>query len=180
MPEIETSRLRLRLPTPDDLDDLAAVFADPVVMKFIGLEAGVTLSRAESATALEKMIAFWQQNGFGRWIVMEKERGIVIGLCGLRQFDDTPELFYLFEQASWGKGFAAEAASAVLRYAFKELQMERIIAGIRPGNTNSINVVNKIGMRPETESNPYGVDGLCYVATRAEFDLPESNETKPE
>ena len=170
MPEIETARLHLRMLSPQDLDDFAAMFSDPEVMKFIGLEAGTTLSRAETEDTLEKMIAFWTRTGVGRWAVIDKENRRLIGLCGLRQLDDTPELFYLFAKASWGKGFATEAASAALRYGFEEHKFERIIAVIRPGNTISQKVVKKIGMRYENEVNHDGVDGVCYVATRNEFE----------
>ncbi len=175
MPEIKTARLHLRMLSPHDVDDFAAIFADPDVMKFIGIEAGVTLSRAETEITVEKMIEFWTRTGFGRWAVVEEEKRILVGLCGLRLLDGTPELFYLFAKESWGKGFATEAAAATLRYGFEELQFERIIAVIRPGNTISQNVVKKIGMRYEKEVNHSGVDGVCFVVTREEFGTTDSN-----
>ena len=174
MPQIETERLHLRMPTPQDVDDIAALFADPDVMRFIGLEAGAILSRAETESTVEKMIAFWTRTGFGRWAVIDKETRKLIGLCGLRLLDGTPELFYLFAKATWGKGLATEAASAALRYGFEELQFERIIAVIRPGNTISQKVVKKIGMKYEKELNHDGVDGVCYVATLKEFEPSDS------
>jgi RimJ/RimL family protein N-acetyltransferase len=174
MPEIETARLRLRMLNWHDVDDLAAIFADPEVMKFIGIEAGTTLSREETEDTLEKMIAFWARNEFGRWAVCDKTSGKLIGLCGLRLLDETPELFYLFAKASWGKGFATEAASATLRYGFEELHFDRIVAVIRPGNEISVNVVKKIGMRYEASVKPYGVDGACYATTRKEFEPADS------
>ena len=170
MPEIETLRLRLRMPSPQDVEDVALLFADPEVMTFIGIEAGTTLSREETENALAKMNEFWARNGFGRWTVIEKESGKLIGLCGLRLYEGTPELFYLFEKPSWGKGYATEAASAVLRYGFEEKEFERIIAGIRAGNANSLKVANKIGMIYEKELNLYGVHCQCYVVTRSEFE----------
>jgi len=174
MLEIETTRLRLRMLSPEDADDLSAIFADPEVVKFLGVEAGITLSRSETESALEGMIACWKRNEFGRWAVIEKESGKLVGLCGIRLLEGAPELFYLFAKESWGRGFATEAAAAALRDGFERLQFERIIAVTRPGNTASIKVLTKIGMRFEKEVKPYGVDGVRYVTTRSEFQTADS------
>jgi len=173
MPEIRTKRLRLRMPGPDDVDVLAAILGDAEVMSFLGIEAGTTLSRAETKTTVEKMIEFWERKGFGRWAVIEKESGNIIGLCGLRLLEDVPELFYLFARSSWGKGFATEAAHATLRYGFEQMGLPRIVAVIRPANVDSINVVKKIGMRFDKEVNHFGVEGVLYVATLEDFRLPD-------
>ena len=176
MPEIETNRLRLRMLSLHDVEDFAAIFSDAEVMNYMGIEAGTTLSRAETETTVEGMIEFWERNGFGRWAVIEKKSGKLIGLCGLRLLEGSPELFYLFARSSWGQGFATESALAALRYAFEQLGLERIIAVIRPANMNSIKVVEKIGMKFEDKVNAYGVDGVLYAARREDFRPPESDE----
>src|SRR4051794_36194694 len=91
MAEIETARLRLRMFSPRDLDDLMLIFGDPDVMKYLGIEAGTTLTRDEVEVTLEKMIEFWANHGFGRWAVINKEDNKMIGLCGLRLLDGAPE-----------------------------------------------------------------------------------------
>src|SRR2546421_7442422 len=108
MPEIETARLRLRLFTPNDLDALARLFSDPEVMRYLGIESGKTLTRAETKTVLDRAIASWRERGFGRWAVLLKATQKLIGLCGLRQLEDTPELLYLLSKDWWGQGLAAE------------------------------------------------------------------------
>jgi RimJ/RimL family protein N-acetyltransferase len=174
MPDIETTRLRLRMLRETDVDHFAAMFSDPEVMKFLGIEAGVTLSRMETEDILNGMIAFWKRNGFGRWAVTKIEDGRLIGLCGLRLFENVPELFYLFAKTNWGQGYATEAAAAALRYGFEELNFDRIIAVIRSGNTASLNVAEKIGMAFEKEISHLGVEGVCYVAARDQFQTDES------
>lgn len=174
MPEIETARLRLRMFTPSDLDDLMLIFGDPDVMRYLGIEAGKTVPREEVEVTLKKMIEFWAKNGFGRWAIINKEDGRLIGLCGLRLLDGAPELVYAIAKAYWGRGLATEAARASLRYAFEHLQLERLVAVTRHGNTASIRVMKKIGMSYEQEVNHYGVDGVCYVANRAEFEIDDS------
>ena len=169
MAEIETERLHLRYLTPHDLDALMLIFGDAEVMKYIGVEAGKIMSREEAETVLERMIEFWKRRGFGRWGVYSKEHGELIGLCGLRLLEGAPELIYAFARAYWGRGFATEAARASLRYGFEELRFERIIAVARHANTASVNVMRKVGMTYEQDVNHYGIDGVCYVATREEF-----------
>ncbi len=160
--------------SPDDLDDLMLIFGDPDVMKYMGIEAGTTMTREEAYAILGKMIGFWEGHGFGRWAVLNKENGKLIGLCGLRLLEGTPELFYAFSKPYWGKGLATEAARAILRYGFEELRFERIVAVTRHANRVSINVMKKIGMRYEKEVNHYGVAAVCYVALREEFRAEDS------
>ena len=166
MPEIETDRLRLRMFTPGDLDQLLLVFGDPEVMKYLGIEAGTTLSREETKLVLQKMTEFWVRNGFGRWAVINKEDNKLIGLCGFRLLEDALELVYALAKPYWGRGFATEAARASLRFGFEELNYDRIVAITRHANTGSRRVMSKLLMTYEQDVNHYGVDGVRYVATR--------------
>ena len=174
MPEIETARLRCRHITHDDLDDLWLIASNPEVMKYLGVIAGTTLSREETRVFIEKMLEFWAVNGLGRWAVVNKEDGKLIGICGFRLLDTTPELFYLFNKESWGKGLATEAARAALRYGFEELRVDRIIAVTRHDNTASRNVMIKLGMRYEKETHHFGVFVVLYATTRNEFQIDDS------
>jgi ribosomal-protein-alanine N-acetyltransferase len=174
MPEIETSRLRCRRPSPADLEALLLIVSDPEVMKYLGTNQGAILSRDETEFFLEKMIEFWKQRGFGRWAIVNKVDDKLIGLCGFRLADSVPELFYLFAKANWGKGLATEAARAVVRFGFEELGFERIMAATRHANTASIRVLTKIGMRFESEITHFGVNALCYVSMRDEYQPEDS------
>ena len=174
MPEIETARLRHRMLSLHDLDELLVILSDPEVMKYLGVEAGTIPSREEAKTLLRKMIEFWSDHGFGRWAVVNKEDGKLIGLCGFRLLDGMPELFYLFAKANWGKGLATESARASLRYGFEELGFAHIVAVARHANTASTRVMVKIGMRYQKEISHSGVDAVCYAATREDYQLDDS------
>jgi RimJ/RimL family protein N-acetyltransferase len=169
LPEMETARLRLRKIQSDDLAALFLIVSDPEVMKYLGIEAGALMSREETRDTLGKMVDFWVQHGFGRWAVVNKEDGKLIGLCGFRLFEATPELFYMFAKASWRRGLATEAARACLRYGFEEVGFDRIVAFTRHANTASIRVMTKIGMRTEKDITHPGVDAVCFVATRIDY-----------
>jgi RimJ/RimL family protein N-acetyltransferase len=174
MPEIETDRLRHRMLRIEDLADLMSIVGDPEVMKYLGVEGGTPMGLEEAEDALTGMIAFWDRRGFGRWAVLDKANGKMVGLCGLRLLEDTPELFYAFAKDYWRQGFATESAKACLRYGFEELQFDRIVAACRHANDASIRVMKKIGMRYEGEINYQGVNAVCYVVTRDTFELDDS------
>lgn len=174
MSEIETSQLRLRMFTPDDLDNLARLFSDPAVMTYLGVEAGKTLSREETKEKLGQFIMGWQKRGFGKWAVTDKETQRFIGLCGLQMLEGEAELIYVLEQAYWGRGLAREAARAALRYGFEEVKLERIVAVTRPENVASQRVMKSIGMKYEREGVYYGVEGVCYAISRGEFEADGS------
>jgi ribosomal-protein-alanine N-acetyltransferase len=162
------------MPHAADLDSLMLLLGDSEVMKYLGSEPGATLSREETKGVLEGMIDFWNQHGFGRWAVVNKTDGQLIGLCGFRLLDSIPELFYLFAKPTWGRGLATEAAAAALRFGFEELGFERIMAATRHTNIASINVLIKIGMRYENEMTHSGVNALCYSSTRDEYQPEDS------
>ena len=167
MPSIETERLRLRMVRRDDLDDLAALFADADVMRFVG--DGQTADRAVAERALDSIIKHWQTHGFGRWMVAHKGTHKFVGFGGLRSLFGTPELVYHLAKEHWGCGFATEFARAALRFGFEERNFETIVAIIKPGNAASIRVMEKLGMRFEKNARYYDLDVVQYRIERDEF-----------
>ena len=145
MPEIETARLLLRMFTIDDLEDLSRIYADADVMRYL---SGHPLTKEETASWLNYFLAGWEQYGFGWWALTLKERGKLIGHCGLQFIHVTPdvEVTYGIEKAYWRRGLASEAAGACLRYGFEELRLDRIYALADPGNVGSHRVMERVGM----------------------------------
>jgi len=164
---IETARLRLRMFRLEDLDNLAALFADPDVMRYVA--DGKPVGREETDKALRSVIDHWRRRGFGRWAVEEKGTGQFVGFGGLRSLLGTPEVVYHFARAHWGKGFATELARASLRFGFEERRFDRIVAVAKPGNAASIHVMEKLGMHYEKHAIYYGIDVVQYGITSGEF-----------
>jgi len=165
---IETDRLRLRIPRLSDLNNLAALFADPDVMRFVGNGQPAT-DRKEAEKAMAGIIAHWNHHGFGRWAVEEKASREFVGYGGLRSLFGMPEVVYHFAKAHWGKGFATELARASLSFGFNQHRFARIVAIAKPGNAASIHVMEKLGMRFEMQTSYYGIEVVQYAITAAEF-----------
>jgi ribosomal-protein-alanine N-acetyltransferase len=146
MPDPETSRLQFRRFTPDDLHALAAIRADPEVMKHISSRRPESVEEVE--TGLNKQLAHWDHHGFGRWALIDKGSGTLVGWCGLFHLENTDEveIGYAFAREYWGKGLASEAARAAMKYGFEVLRLRRIVAVAWPENTASLRVMEKLGM----------------------------------
>jgi RimJ/RimL family protein N-acetyltransferase len=167
MPLIETERLLLRMFRPDDLDELARLFSDPDVLRYVG--DGRPVNREETDKALKSIIKHWTTHGFGRWAAVDKNTREFLGFGGLRSLMGTPEVVYHLAKAHWGKGVATELARASLRFGFEEHHFERIVAIAKPDNTESIHVMEKIGMSYEVHTNYYDIDVIQYAITRDNF-----------
>jgi RimJ/RimL family protein N-acetyltransferase len=160
---IETKRLVLRTPTPADAGELAGIYGDAEVMRFIG--AGTPLSPDQTARAVDTMVRRWQLDGFGLFSV-RRDDGCLLGEIGLlawnpadwstgsrREIGDSAEIEigWTLGREHWGRGYATEAATAVRDWALGELGLERLISLIQPGNAASIRVAEKLGERYERD-----------------------------
>lgn len=146
-PMFETERLLVRHFDYGDLDDFAALCADPVVMRYVG--DGTTLPRSEVERWIGVCHTKYATRGYGTSAVFEKATGQFIGYCGVvrapeRDFD---ELIYVYHTATWGKGYATEAGRAMLEYVFAHSSLDSIYATIDPDNAPSLHVAAKLGFR---------------------------------
>ncbi|WP_168713090.1 MULTISPECIES: GNAT family N-acetyltransferase [Sphingomonas] len=147
-PTLETERLRLRAFGADDLPQLAALWADPLVTQFVG---GRPLSEEESWRKALAGTAQWGLFGFGYWIVTDRDDRLVghMGFADFRRgidpaMDGAPELGYVFASATHGKGMAGEACRAALDWLDRELGQESW-AIISPGNAPSLKLADRLG-----------------------------------
>src|SRR5258708_3521293 len=136
-----TDRLRLRPVMAEDLDVVVALGADARVMAWFG----GTVAADDAAAWMEKQLEHWRRHGFGRMAV--DRDGVVIGFVGLTRTDFdagfTPgvEIAWRLAFEHWGKGYATEAARAVVRDGFDRLGLDEILRGTTPGNLRSRRVL---------------------------------------
>ncbi|MFI5835886.1 GNAT family N-acetyltransferase [Micromonospora sp. NPDC051300] len=153
---LETARLRLRRWRGEDLDGLAAVNAQPEVMRYI--HDGRTLDRAATAERLAAYARHWDEHGFGLYAAELRETGELAGFTGLAVPTFLPEIMPAVEigwrlgRAHWGRGLATEAARAVVAHARVTLGLRRLVSIHVVGNEASAGVMVKLGMAVERET----------------------------
>jgi [ribosomal protein S5]-alanine N-acetyltransferase len=144
---LTTERLVLRPVTADDHAVLLAHWAAPDVRRF--LFDGALLSAPGISEAIESSVRDFAAAGYGLWLIQEKDRPDLVGTAGLRPLEDLGlEILYSLAPASWGKGYATEAARAVLEHALVDLGLHEVLAEVDEGNTASIAVIERLGMTP--------------------------------
>ena len=167
-PRLETPRLALRPFSPGDADDLLTMDGDARVMRYIGNGLGPR-TRADVEASIGRIIDYAAQNpGLSLLHVSMRDTGRFVGGCGLFMLPDDSaiEIAYRFAHASWGHGYATEAARAVLTHGFATLRLSRIVGVTFPENVPSQRVLVKIGMRPDGEAEHYGRTMRVFVADR--------------
>lgn len=144
IPVLETERLILRGWRPEDFDVLAAFMADADVMKYL---SGSPVSRNDAWRSLAVMVGHWELRGYGMWAVERKSDGALIGRIGLLYPEGWPalEVGWTLGKDYWGHGYATEAASASMRYAFLTQKVDRVISCIDPDNKASQAVAARLG-----------------------------------
>ncbi|MXP65793.1 N-acetyltransferase [Roseomonas sp. M0104] len=157
MPEPVTlngPRLRLRPWREADREALAAMNADPAVMRHFP----ATLSRVESDAFMDRIAAHFAAHGYGFWALERREAPGVIGLCGLARLpwetipweapaDPPVEIGWRLAPAFQHQGYAEEAARIALAHGFGPLALREIVAFTLPGNIRSWGLMERLGMR---------------------------------
>lgn len=146
---IETPRLRIRAWRDEDRPALARMVADPEMMRFI--TSGRVWREDEIDELVQRQARHLAGYGFCMGPLLLNGTEEVIGIAGLQplDLDGEVELGWWVWKDHWGKGYATEAGAALVRYGFEMLGLERLVAVIEPGNSASIRVAEKIGMRFE-------------------------------
>src|SRR4029450_7213708 len=167
MVTLETERLRLRMFRDTDLDAHAAMSADPEVMRYLGA-TGEPPPRVEAWRQMAMFLGHWQMRGYGVWAVEERASGTLIGRIGLFYPEGWPglECIWTLARGAWGKGYPPERARRALAYAFTELGQAHVISLIRPGNTASIRVAERVGETLEGRMTLFGTEALVYGISR--------------
>ena len=140
---LTTSRIGFSKWTDKDLHLAQQLWGDPAVTKYI-CASGV-FSQEDIAARLAKEIENDANFGVQYWPIFEQSTGKLIGCCGLRPYKDTMyEIGFHLRPEFWRKGFAVEAASAVILYAFRILGADGLFAGHNPNNGASQKVLGKL------------------------------------
>jgi RimJ/RimL family protein N-acetyltransferase len=170
IPTLTTERLRLRSFRKSDLDDYAALQADPEILRYLGAGAE-PWDRGRSSRHMAFLLGHWQVWEAGTWAVEHKESGTFLGMVGFSSPEGWPgfELAWTLVQRAWGHGYATEGARAAMDYAFAVWKRDHIISLIAPANQASIRVAERLGERLEGRITHLGREMLRYGLDRATY-----------
>ncbi|HEX2762272.1 MAG TPA: GNAT family N-acetyltransferase [Allosphingosinicella sp.] len=167
---IETPRLVLREWREEDIEPFVRDLNTPRVMRWLG---GVRTQEQQREVVRERFIAWQESRGFTFWLAERRSDGEFLGLCGLKISDDAGspveglhEIAWRFREEAWGRGYAKEAATAALDFAFDRLAADRVIALTVEENAPSWGLMLRLGMRRRPELDYSGApwtDGRVIV-----------------
>lgn len=148
LPLLSTERLVLRCFAPNDAVDVYAYAKSEKVAVMAGFAPHKTLE--ESRAMVQKFMTTQ-----AHWAIVEKATGRLIGSISLQpdhmrpKIENARRMGYLLGEGYWGRGYATEACSEILRYAFEEVGCPVISAELFPANTKSKRVLKKLGFTYE-------------------------------
>ena len=147
---IQSKRLALRKLDLHDAEFILELLNEAAFVRFIGDKGVRTLQDARDYLLKGPMDSY-ARFGFGLYLTSLLRDQTPIGICGLVKRDtlDDVDVGFAFLSRHWSRGYAVEAASAVLKYAERELQLRRVVAITNPDNSASIAVLERIGLRFE-------------------------------
>ena len=146
---IECERLTLRVVALSDYEYFSGLLTDPVVMRYIGVEAGRIPSANEVKAHVQRAVGVWRTRGYGRWSVFDRETGDFVGFSGFRCEDGMPELVSIVHERYWGNGYALEATRLVVEHAFGVMALRRLEADVDPRNLASLRLLDRLGFARE-------------------------------
>lgn len=148
---LETERLYLREMNQNDFGDLAEIVQNPKVMYAYEHD----FSDNDVQEWLDRQIERYEKYGFGLWAVILKNTDKMIGQAGLSiqpyKGIEVLEIGYLLKENFWHNGYASEAARGCKKYAFEQLNRDKVYSIIKSDNYSSMKAAESIGMKKEDE-----------------------------
>jgi RimJ/RimL family protein N-acetyltransferase len=163
---LATNRLILRNYRLSDFEAHYRLHSDPGVMRY--LIGGRPMTRLEAWRHMAFLVGHWELLGYGYFAAEEKATGKFVGRVGFTNPDGWPgfEIGWTLLPEFQGKGYATEAGSFLLEYAFNEMRRDHVISVIHPDNTASIRVAERIGETLEGRTDIDGMPFLIYGIAR--------------
>jgi RimJ/RimL family protein N-acetyltransferase len=151
----------------EDLDASAAMWGDPIVVRYIG---GRPSTREEAWSRVLRYAGHWCLLGFGYWAMEEKASGRFVGEVGFADFkrditpsfEGTPESGWALAPWAHGKGYATEALGAALAWGDSNFPSKGTVCLIDEGNEASVRVATKCGYAESARTTYKGASGVVF------------------
>lgn len=162
---LRTERLALRQFTIDDADFIVRLLNQPSFLEFIG-DRGVRTIDDAVAYINSGPLKSYDENGYGLWAVTPSDDNTIMGMAGImkKPWLPNPDIAYAFLPEYWSRGYAYEAAAAVLEHARTQLSIPTLVAVISAANHASIRIIEKLGFQFDRAiPDPLGKPVNLYV-----------------
>lgn len=169
---LNTARLGFSVWSENDISDALELWGNPKVTEFIVADG--RMSKEQVYQRLKKEIETYNNAKIQYWPIYFIETNQNVGCCGVRPYDSENNIFEMgihLKEQYWGKGFAQEACSAVIDYAFNTLRASALFAGHNPKNAASAQLLKKLGFT-YTHDEFYPPTGLyhpSYLMTMQDY-----------
>jgi len=171
----ETERIILREILPTDVDGLFELDSDPEVHRYLGNKP--VTDKAKIVEVINFIRQQYEDNGIGRWAIIDKKTNNFIGWTGLKFVTDLTnnhqnyyDLGYRLIRKYWGQGIATETAIVSLEYAFNKLSVNEVYAAASIDNVSSNKILKKVGLKfietfyyEDTKCNWYKIEKNEYI-----------------
>lgn len=167
---LHTQRLRLEPLNDSHFDGLYAINSIPEVMRYI---TGQPDTPELTTAMIERTKTQWAERGYSWWAFIDRESGAMIGTGCVQNIERNPvnplELGWRLHPGHFGKGYATEAARAMMQFAFETLDAQLLCAVCHQDNAASAAVMQRLGMRFLAIEHWYKMDVAVYGISRAKW-----------
>lgn len=161
--DLETPRLKLEPYDDSHYEGLRVMDSDAGVMRYI--TGGIVKTPEETWEGIRRVQARWDKYNFSWWAIREKSSGAIVGAACLQHLanvDGAPlEIGWRLVPDHMGKGYATEAAKAIVDYAVEQVGATYLVAVADPENIPSQRVMQRLGMTYKAIEQHY--DAPCVV-----------------
>ncbi len=170
---LETQRLFIREWRESDVGHYLNLATDIGYNVFAVPGQFLVKDETEALQKIKQKQNLYEQTGLGKFLIFLKSSDELIGSCGIKPYivegQNEIELGYRLLLKHWGRGYATEAASAILQYGIKQLCLPRIIAFALPQNLQSLKIIEKLKFRFLRTFEHIGIEHRLYVLTTAQL-----------
>ena len=163
---LETPRLGLVALTFEHAPSIFAFSSDPKVSQLVGRPHHQNMG--DTRRYIARALVGYARGGHYEWGVVRRADQTFLGICAFGEIDKARgigDIYYVLSKAYWGKGYATEAAAAVMQFGFNRLRLRLIEAQAFSDNTASLRVLTKLGLRfRETNSVELEFGHPCPVS----------------
>ncbi len=159
IPVLETNRLLLKGPQPEDYPNFKATFTS-----FRARYMGGPLNPYEAWMLYAAEIGHWEIRGYGMWMIHDKESDETYGMAGAWYPAMWPEreIAWIIWPEVAGRGIALEAVSAVRRHVYDVLNWDTVVTYVDPYDLDSVRLCERLGCTKDKEAKTIGDDDAVY------------------